>query len=258
MKNRKSILLLILLITLGIFLQAQTVNLVSSEISYENKLRPCLAAAVNAEAKPLKQAWAKYLRKNYSVKLKGIGLIMNKDLLTAEDITIAPISANRFNLYSRVFETTTGSEMKVFASFGYDIFMGPDNFPKEFEALSKVTNSFLVEYLSEHYADEISATAKRIKGLGKDKVKLLKEINKNKKEISDKKYEIGVLNVPKAGESGDSIKSMEKINKLNKEVSDLENDNAKALLDIQTIDEKMENRNAKLEKLKSEQTNLIK
>ena len=52
-----------LIVTLG---KAQTYKIDTSNITFEDKLRPCYQVKVDPEPKDLKKAWAKYLKKNYS------------------------------------------------------------------------------------------------------------------------------------------------------------------------------------------------
>lgn len=165
----KAIKLLILFIATAVLhAGAQTYKIDSSEISFENKLRPCFDVKYDAPAKTVKQAWDKFFKKNYGVKITGIGFLTNKDIITGNDVTIPAISDKRMDMYARVTDIAGGSELKYFMSFGYDFFIGPTQYPKEFEGMKKILNDFSMDFLNEYYADEANSITKKMKGYEKD------------------------------------------------------------------------------------------
>lgn len=161
---------------------AQTYKIDTSEISYENKLRPCFHVIYDASAKTVKKAWDKFFKKNYSVKISGISLLSNKDIITGTDVTIASVSDKRMDLYASVTDVAGGSELKYFMSFGYDFFIGPIEYPKEFEGMKKILNDFSVDFLNEYYADEVGSITKKIIGLEKDIKQNNRSIKRNSKK----------------------------------------------------------------------------
>lgn len=162
--------------------EAQTFYIDTSDISFENKLRPCFSVVYDADAKATKQGWVDFLKKNHKIKAKGIGLFSNKDILDAEDVTLASISDKRLNLYARVIDLAKGSEMKFFASFGYDFFIGPQEYPKEFAGMKNLLNDFSIRFLNDYYKDEAARLTKKVKGLEKDIKSNERSISKNKKK----------------------------------------------------------------------------
>jgi hypothetical protein len=169
-----------LIVTLG---KAQTYKIDTSNITFEDKLRPCYQVKVDPEPKDLKKAWAKYLKKNYSIKMKGIGFLSNKDILSGEDVTIEKVSSKRMNVYTQIVETASGSEMSVLASFGYDFFMGPEKFTDEFLSMKGILNTFLLQELNDYYSDELASNHKAVSKAEKEIKSLTKEISKNDKKI---------------------------------------------------------------------------
>lgn len=161
---------------------AQTYKIDTSEISFENKLRPCFTVKYDADARTVKKAWSDFLKKNYRIKTKGVGLFSDKDIVSSEDVTIGSISDKRMNIYVRVTDEATGSELKYFMSFGYDFFIGRDNYPAEFGSMKKLLNDFSVEFLNDYYASEASRITKKVKGLEKDIKSKKKAISKNEKK----------------------------------------------------------------------------
>jgi hypothetical protein len=180
MKNVKLLLLLVTLVYAK--LNAQTYHIDTSSITFENKLRPCFNVDYDGDPKTVKKAWSSYLKKNYKIKTKGIGLLSDKDIIKSEDITINSISDKRMNMYARVTNRSDGSEMKYFMSFGYDFFIGPDNYANEFGGMKKLLNDFSVWFLNKYYADETSNILKQIKHYEKDIKKDNRTIKKNDKK----------------------------------------------------------------------------
>lgn len=180
MKKTKLLFLFAVLISLKA--TAQTYKIDTSDISFENKLRPCFKVSYDAASKTVKKAWSKFLKKDYKIKTKGIGLFTDKDILSSHDVTIHTISDKRMDMYARITDISGGSEMKYFMSFGYDFFIGPENYPKAFEGMKKLLNDFSVKFLNTYYSDETSSILKQIKRYEKDIKKDRKSIRKNEKK----------------------------------------------------------------------------
>jgi len=180
MKKIKLLLLFTVIFSVKLF--AQTYHIDTSNISFQNKLRPCLQVKYDVDAKTVKKAWSNFLKKNYKVQTKGIGLLSDKDIVSTHDVTITSISDKRMDIYARIVNVPEGSEMKYFMSFGYDFFIGPENYSKEFEAMKKLLNDFSVEFLNKYYSDQVSESLKKIKGYEKDIKNDNKDIKKNVKK----------------------------------------------------------------------------
>ena len=132
------------------------------------------------------------MKKNYNIKIKGINLFTDKDIVDADDVTINSISDKRMNMYARVTDINGGSEMKYFMSFGYDFFIGTKEYAKEFEGMRKLLHDFSINFLNDYYADETSAILKKIKGYERD-------IKKNNNSISS--------NIKKSKKGSDAVTS---------------------------------------------------
>ena len=227
---RKIKLLTLFAILVSLKMNAQTFRIDSSEVSYEDKLRPCLMVKYDASAKTVKKGWADYLKKNHSIKVKGIGLLTDRDIVDAEDVTISSISDKRMNMYARVTDLPAGSEMKFFVSFGYDFFIGPENYGKEFGAMQKLLNDFSINFLNDYYADEASSILKQIKGYEND-------IKKNNKEAE--------RNTKKANKGSDAV------------ASGYEAKNKALSMENRQIEEKIEKLKQEMEKIKVKQDGII-
>lgn len=225
-------------------LKAQTYKIDTSSITFENKLRPCYLVKVDPEPKELKKAWAKYLKKNYQIKLKGISWFTNKDMLYGKDVTIAKVSAKRMDIYTRITENANGSEMKFMASFGYDFFIGPERFPAEFLGMKEILNSFLLEELNDYYTSALKSIVSSNSKLQKKIESLEKSIQKNEGKIA---------------QNGASISSgSAKSDKLKTENNKMEDKNRNDKVEIQNLKSKIQENNTKADVLRQKQGNLLK
>jgi hypothetical protein len=187
---KKLSLILSLALAFSIQSTAQTYKIDTTEITFENKLRPCLEVKYDAPPKTVKKAWDSFFGKYYNVKIKGIGFLTNKDVITGTDVTIAAVSDKRMDLYARITDVAGGSELKYFMSFGYDFFIGPGNYPTEFGGMKKILNDFSVEFLTDFYGSEATDITKKIKGLEKDISKNDRSIKKNNRKAKKGSNEV--------------------------------------------------------------------
>ncbi len=186
------------LITLSLFvplhfLSAQNIAPTMGTIEHEDKERPCWVAQLDPEPKTLKEAWKDYINDNYDVKLKGLGLFQNKDLLSAEEVNMPELSTKKINFYTHVVEDENGSEMKVFASYGYDIYMGKEKYNTEFSIIKNIFANFIQEYLPKYYNEQIDDTKDRMEELADEIDDLKGDIEDDKEDIADLQDDIKEL-----------------------------------------------------------------
>lgn len=162
---------------------SQTLEPIQSTIEHNNGTRACLEVNLDPEPKTLKKAWTKYLRKEYHVKLKGKGLFGNKYPLYSHEVRISEISSKQMDFYTNIIEDENGSEMKVFASYGYDIYLNQENYPAEYILFKDILVSFLKDYLPGYYQEGIKDATKKVKKLKKEISSLDKNIKKDTKKI---------------------------------------------------------------------------
>lgn len=174
-------------------LDAQVLTPVEGLIVYKDTPRPCLVTNLDPEPKTLKKAWKKYLKQNYDIKLNGIGLFSNKDLLTAEEVIVLRIASGPIDIYTHITEDETGSEMKVFASTGLDVFVSMNNSPAAYNELKNIFQEFLKEYLPQYYQGRVRDTEHRVNELFKEREAFKKEITKDSEKIEKLKLEIEQL-----------------------------------------------------------------
>lgn len=190
---KKSILFLALtFISLTTFSQGivpQDAKVIHDKIS-----KPCLTAVVDPSTDELKDAWVEYLSKNHEVKLKGSGFMTNKDVLTAEKIVITAVSPKAMDLYTEIIEVEGRTSMKVFAAFGYDIYVNSTDFPTEYAAMKKIMSDFLSTYITNFHSEKVVFHQKEVNGFTKDKSKLDKSIAKDAKNIEKMTSKIEKMN----------------------------------------------------------------
>ncbi|MGV3611909.1 MAG: coiled-coil domain-containing protein [Fluviicola sp.] len=196
-----------------------------STIEHNDKMRTCLMVKLEPEPKTLKKAWISFLKKKYDLKLKGMGWFSNKDLLHNEEVIIPKLSPKKMDFYTSVVqdENSDGSEMKVFASLGYDIYLNEEQYPIEFKAMNEMIVSFLKEYLPKYYNKQINESAANVKSLNNDIIglkdnikdnqgrieKLDKEIEKNRTSIKDdsQKLEAAEIKLKERQEELEQVKT---------------------------------------------------
>ncbi len=188
---KKQLLILSLAFVCCLSLSAQTYKIDTSTITFENANRPCLKVTYDASPKTVKKAWDEYFKKTYDVKIKGIGFLTNKDVITGTDISLVAVSDKRMNIYAAVADAPGDrSELNYFMSFGYDFFIGPENYPAEFAAMKKILNDFSVEFLTEYYYSEASRMTHEIKKLENDIKDNNKSMKKNTKKARKESKEV--------------------------------------------------------------------
>lgn len=169
---------------------AQTmIQPIEATINFDDAIRPCIQVNLDPEPKPIKKAWKDYLKDNCDFKLKGIGFLTDKDLLSAEEVTVEMISPNAMDFYTQVIEDENGSEMKVFARHGYDIYINKASSPDEYRALYGIVEGFVKSYLPEYYKDQIEDTEDRIAMLTDKTTDIKDNIADNTSEIEKLKKE---------------------------------------------------------------------
>lgn len=213
-----------LLLLLSTSVYGQQLAPQDAEIVYEKTTRPCLAITVEPGPDLLRSEWIDYLRKQHGVKLKGDGFLTNKDVLYAEKIVIEAVSEKALDLYAEIILDENGTtSMKVFAAFGYDIFIEKTSYPNEYQALKEIMSSFLNTYIPDYYNQQLEEVQDHVKDLSKSEGKLEKSIKKNTK----------------------------KIKKMTKDVEDMQEENAKNETELEEVKSTLKSERERLTELKA-------
>lgn len=193
-----------------ILIKADTV-----QVSYENKLRPALEYISDANVKDSKKHWKSFLTRNYKVSSKSK---IGGDLMISEDVTINSLSDKRMNLYAALEENGTGSKIKFYGAFGYDIYIGPENYRTEFSHLKSIVEDFLYESMGIFYNEKTNKISKEIASLTNKNASALKDNQENLASIKVGKASIVSLNEVEEDNSKAYLKARKKIEKVNKKI----------------------------------------
>ncbi len=215
----------------------EVVSLSYEKIAYNENERPSIVAMIEPEAKTVKKAFKDYLKDEYGFKLKGIGFLANKDVLSAKEIQLDKLSEKRINFYAKVVESKERTKMNVFATFGYDVNLSEEQYPKEFGQLEDIVVKFLNDYILKYYEEQVATAAEALAELQEEKSEQQKTIEDNGKEIEDLK------------------KTIQKLEKENKDLAEKMEKNTDGLIEAETrlnqLKEKKETATKALKKLKS-------
>lgn len=180
----KFILSLFLIFVFSYTLPAQRLVIDQGSIVHNKDTRECIMVQMEPNPKDVKEAWRDYIKDNYDVKLKGIGFLSNKDVLSAEAVTIEEVSSRPFDLYTEVVGRRQGSQMCVFAQFGPDSYAGTEQYSQEYERLRDIVESFLGNYLPDHYLTLVNESQENLDDLIEEQRDLEEDIEDNKEKIA--------------------------------------------------------------------------
>jgi hypothetical protein len=164
---------------------SQSITPEKSTIEYNGSMRPSIMVHLDPKTKSLKKSWVKFLKDEYDFKLKGAGWFRNKDVLYADEVVVKRLSSKQMDFYTRVVEDENYSEMQVFISFGYDIYVNEAEYPNEFNAMNEMLVAFLKYHLPHYYSEEMKTATKRVNTLNKEINSLRKDIDKNNRDIEE-------------------------------------------------------------------------
>jgi hypothetical protein len=171
-------------------IMAQEITPEEGFIVYKNAPRACWVVHLDPEPKTLKKAWKDYLDDEFGFSLKGIGLLANRDLLSAEEVMVKPIANDPLNLYTQIVEDVNGSEMKFFVELKSNVYASDADHRFEFRAMQDILQDFLAEYLPTYYQSRVQDAEKRLVSLAEEREDLKKNIAKDSEKIEELQNEI--------------------------------------------------------------------
>jgi methyl-accepting chemotaxis protein len=217
-------------------MNAQVLDVRQTLVDHNNEQRFALAVNFEAPPKEVKEAWTDFIKSELDIKMKGFGFLSNKDLLSAERVSIPQISENKLSFYTLFQETDDEEEiiMNVFVAFGYDIYLNRREYPEEYAVLRDMVNQFVHGFVPAYYQEQIDATSEVVNDLEEEIADLNKEVEKNKKDIEKNQKEIEELK----SENESLMESIsENSNKLNTKKQLLTQQQGK----LQTVEEELKN-----------------
>lgn len=220
-KKIKRTILVSLSLALTTTVGAQTLDPQISSVEFDGDTRPSLTIVVAPEPTELKKAWRDYLKENYDVRLKGIGFLTNKDVLTAEEVTISQMSPNALDFHTRIVAGKDGTRMDVFAAHGYDVYVNPEDRPQEFEKMNQMVEGFLSQYIPEHFAEKVEEKKEVVTELAEELTSKEEDILSMKEEVAELKEEIESLEKSIDEESSDLEETTEELTQQRNELNQL-------------------------------------
>ncbi|MGW8314171.1 MAG: hypothetical protein ACWGNV_01115 [Bacteroidales bacterium] len=169
---------------------AQDITPSEGLIVYRDAPRACWEVHVDPEPKTLKKAWQDYIKDDFDVKMKGIGFLTNRDLLSAEEVVVRPVSPEPINFYTHIVEDVNGSELKLFSELKPGEFASGSEHSRAFRAMRDILEDFLAEYLPIYYQSRVKDAEQRMVELADEREDLKKNIARDSDKISELEHEI--------------------------------------------------------------------
>jgi len=185
------------LLMLGMFLMttqisAQTVKYTDGKIMYEGEELQTIDVLLSPKVSTIKDKFETWMDKHYDVDLAGKKLLFfDKEFMTANGVIIPQISEKKIDLKVKVAEVNDkDTRLHVFASYGYNNWITPEDHPQAFKALKVIVHDFVADYLPEYYYDKVEKTRDNIEDITQENVELKEDIKKKEDKIAALKKDI--------------------------------------------------------------------
>jgi hypothetical protein len=166
-------------------INAQNLRVENASVIIDDTQVPAVKVVMNPAPKKVKEAFRDYISDRYDVKMKGIGFLSNKDVLTAEGVQIPTITYNDMDLKAKIVENGDNTEMYVVGTLGYDVNISPDSYRTEYRAMKNITVNFLNEFLPEYYQERVDETQDMLSDLIDNRNDLRDDLKDNKDKIAE-------------------------------------------------------------------------
>lgn len=159
-------------------------GVVSGTISHEGAVRPALVLELNMPKDDSKDRYKDFMKDRYGVRVKGLGFLQNKDLVSVEQETVPQLHSKAMDLYA-FFEELENDKVRVklFGRDGYDLYFGPDHAPEVQEHLIALLRDYKVFALEAYYTELLEEQNDKKKDLIDDQEDATDAIKDNKEEI---------------------------------------------------------------------------
>jgi hypothetical protein len=181
--------LLFTLITITI--TAQNLSYSSGTTEVEGEIVKTINVKLDPKPETVKGSFENWMEDNYDVDLDGKRLLFfDKKVMSAKGVVIPAISSRRIDLNVRVDESNEDfTTLQVYASFGYNNWITPMDYPYEYAALEGIVYEYISDYLPEYYLNRIEDTKEQLADLKEDKEELNEDVIDNKERIEELKKE---------------------------------------------------------------------
>lgn len=186
----------LLLVLLSVSFTASAVEIEKGIYERDKTSRSGIRIYLDVPTDEVKDAFENFLKKNYGFKLRGNGLFTNKDELYAEKVKVKEVIDKQINWYTQIIPAPRNdhkSQMTIFVSLGYDIYLSEDNYPEAYQKVYEMSIEFLEQFIPEYHEELIEKTTDIVEDLEDDANDLQKDINQNNKKIEKLREEIREL-----------------------------------------------------------------
>jgi len=168
-------------------LTAQTVNYDNGKITYDREEIRTIKVTLKPYVSTIKDKFSDWIDDHYEVDLDEKRLLFfDKEYMTAEGVVIPKVSPRKIDLHVKVDETQKGNTvLHVFASYGYNNWIVPQEHPYAHDALREIVYDFISDYLPEYYYERVEDTQERIEDIKDENSDIAYDLADNKKEIDD-------------------------------------------------------------------------
>ena len=177
---------------IGAFLTIFALNSNAQVLSYSDgvlEVEGDMVKTINIKLDPkpatVRSSFENWMDDKYDVDLDGKKLLFfDKEYMSAKGVVIPEVSTRKIDLMVKVDESaTTSTTLHVFASFGYNNWITPSDYPYEFAALEGIVYDYVSEYLPEYYLERVEKTKEMLEDLSEDRVDLKDDMKDNNEEI---------------------------------------------------------------------------
>ncbi|MDF1698375.1 MAG: hypothetical protein P1U56_21170 [Saprospiraceae bacterium] len=172
-------------------ISAQTLSYSIGEIEYKEDVVKTIKITLDPKPETIKDVFEDWMDDYYNVDLDGKKfLFFDKKYLTAKGIVIPEISTRKIDLIVSVDETEMNStKLDVFASFGYNNWIQPNEHYSEFAALEGIVYQFVADYLPEYYLDKVEDVREELTDLKDNESEMQEELVENKEDLEKLRME---------------------------------------------------------------------
>lgn len=165
------------------FLNAQILNVSNETIIHDGKERSAVKVTIAPDSKKVKKSFKDYMDDQYEVEVEGIGFLKNKEVVYTNPTVITPISTKPMELFAKVVENGSQTNMYVFGQIGYSSQITPTSNWTEYNAMKDLTIDFLNKLLPNYYQDIVENQRDEVADLEDDRDDMRKKLDKNKDKI---------------------------------------------------------------------------
>ncbi len=163
-------------------LSAQIGDITPSSIVYEKEQVDVLSVTIQPERKDVQKAFDDWLDDRYDINMKGGGLFGDKNIRSAEGVTIPGISPENITLFTETEARGGATRMSIFASKGLENYIDRTE-TQAFAGLQNLFDDFLSSYLPEYHNQQVAATQERLQDLREAFAETEEDIVKNENRI---------------------------------------------------------------------------